>query len=258
MIKQFLIFLMVSVLLNSYAQVDLKFIEHLSANKLKMEQWTYLNAASLSDDSLSFLKSKFHLQYGDDGAFFENFDQCQTLFLADKNAVQFASQHFLALENQWSSRWFSNLPRNTNSLTGLPFAYDAAYHPNEVDFTLLPSSLQGDFLRLQKSDRKHPLLAATFSAIIPGSGKLYIGSSRSFLLTFVSLSILGLQTWESYARFGIKHPLTIINGGLFSMYYVTNIFGSFRETKTKKINRRKQFLLNASIYYSSTAPSRLY
>lgn len=256
-----LIVISLTVLFTSYfslGQINSSFVEHLSKNQLQVEQWTYLNTTQSSQDSTHYYFSKYHLQYGQDSLFLLNVKKSPTLFFNDQMAVNYANNYFLSKENKFAQRWFSEVDQNSSELSGLPLIYHSAYHPNETDINTLPINLRGDFLRLQRSDRKRPFLAATFSAIIPGTGKLYIGSPRSFIITFVSLSILGLQTWESYTNLGVKHPLTILNGGLFSLYYATNIFGSFRETKTKKKNRRKQFLINASKQYHSTSPSILY
>ena len=236
----------------SFGQINANFVVHLSENKLQIEQWTYLNKVKSTPDSTHYYFSKYHLQYGNDSLFLDNLGKSSSLFFNDAKAVEYANVYFLPKENAYSEQWFSKVNQHSNSLTGLPLIYYSAYHPNKTDIQSISKGLRGDFLRLQKIDKRSPFLAATFSSIIPGAGKLYIGSPRSFLVTFVSLSILGLQTWESYSRLGLKHPLTILNGGLFSLYYVTNIFGSFRETKMKKKNRRKQFLINATNHYHST------
>ena len=258
MINQLIALVILSITFCSFGQIDSKFVEHLSKENLKTEHWTYLNSFEGASDSTNYYISKYHLQYGQDSSFLSSLSKSGSLILSDSLAVDYANQHFLPKDNSHADQWFNSVLVKQSSLTGIPFIYYAAYNSNDVEINLISKNLRNDFLRLQRSDRKSPFLAATFSAIVPGSGKLYIGSTRSFLITFVSLSLLGLQTWESYSRLGIKHPLTIINGGLFSLYYVTNIFGSYRETKTKKNTRRKQFLLDASKQYHTTSTTRLY
>lgn len=258
MIRRIIAFTCFLFSFGAIGQVNTQFVEHLSANSLKIEHWTYLNSFQHRSDSVNYFLSKYYLQYNSDSSFLATLNNCETIFMSDPKAVHFANQHFLGLANNYSDQWFKRFSVKSSELTGIPLIHYAAYHPNLIDITTISPNLQNDFLRLQRADRKHPFLAAGMSAIIPGSGKLYIGSPRSFLITFVSLSILGLQTWESYSKLGVRHPLTLLNGGLFSLYYVTNIFGSFRETKVKKQNRRKQFLLNATNHYTLTSPSVLY
>lgn len=258
MINQLITLVVLFITFSSFGQIDSAFVEHLSREQLKIEHWTYLNSFETKNDSTNYYISKYHLQYGEDSSFLSSLSRSQSLILSDRLVVDYANHYFLPKDNSFSDQWFNTIQAKPNATTEIPFIYYSAYNSNEVDINLIPENLKRDFLRLQRADRKSPLLAATFSTIVPGTGKLYIGSARSFLITFVSLSILGLQTWESYSRFGVKHPLTIINGGLFSLYYVTNIFGSYRETKTKKNNRRKQYLIDASNHYHTTSTTRLY
>jgi len=70
-------------------------------------------------------------------------------------------------------------------------------------------------------------LAAFYSAIIPGSGKIYAGRLGDGLSSFFIVSSLGLITAENWYKAGIKNPKTIFFGSLFSVFYVGNIWGSY-------------------------------
>jgi hypothetical protein len=136
---------------------------------------------------------------------------------------------------------------------GLKKYYFFTINPSKVGLKLIPNFLKEDFVRFQKAFNKKPLVSALFSAIIPGSGKLYVGNLRSFFATFFSIAGFSAQTIESHSKKGISHPLTIINIGFLSGFYFVNLHGSYRETKQKKIILKNQFLINVSNYYCSSS-----
>lgn len=243
----FLMFVLVSFQ-GALGQIRQEFLKHLSENKLKTEYLQYLDNNRTESDSLPYYYAKYHLQFGEDSAFFRALSNCREQFMNDSLAVAYSHYYFLNKHSSVSVRWFENLHKDAFS-DGLPLVYHAAHFPDVVAADALPQQLRPNFLRLQKAQRKKPLLAGALSSLVPGSGKLYIGNYRSFLLTFVSLGVMALQTWESYRNLGIQHPLTVINGGFFSLYYAVNIFGSFREAKQKKLRVRNQFLVDATKYY---------
>lgn len=101
--------------------------------------------------------------------------------------------------------------------------------------------------------RKHksPLVAAVLSTFVPGSGKIYAGKTGQGIITFIQNMALGLQAYEAYRRDGWKSPRFLIYGGLFSFFYVGNIWGSSltvhiqKQEFNDKINQ--QILFNLQI-----------
>ena len=118
--------------------------------------------------------------------------------------------------------------------------------------------LQNDFYEYKKSLKKNPLIAASLSAIIPGLGKAYLHSYRSFAITLFTHVMYGLQLNESVKKFGLKHPLTIANIALFSVFYSSNIYGSFTETKKRKKEKLHQLLHDASDHFYINNGNSLY
>ena len=233
-----------------FAQLDLPFISHLGKSNLEREHLSYLKSLN-ETDSVSCQFAKYYLQYPDDSLFFIYFKKSSTHFLADSNAVNFASIQFT--QHSKSSFWFdtclsqkAEVPRITKQLATIQNSID---QPKGFDFNILPEKLQVDFQKYQKIAAKKPIVAMAFSALVPGLGKLYIGSKKSFVMTLFTMSFLGLQTYESYHVKGFKHPLTVINLGFFTTYYVVNLVGSYRETKLKKKEIKTQYLINATNYY---------
>ncbi|MCB0515021.1 MAG: hypothetical protein R2798_06760 [Chitinophagales bacterium] len=79
---------------------------------------------------------------------------------------------------------------------------------------------------LQQLKRKSPWVAGSLSAIVPGLGKVYAGSYKKGIGALLPISVLAIQTYEQYRKRGIKHPLTLFYGSLFSLFYIGNIWGS--------------------------------
>ncbi|MTI37952.1 hypothetical protein [Fulvivirga lutimaris] len=95
------------------------------------------------------------------------------------------------------------------------------YHYSEQEKSFI--GIRND-LKFRK--KKSPLLAGIMSTIVPGSGKIYAGKVGIGIGTMLTTTILGLQTWEGYKKDGAESARFIIFGSLFSMFYISNIWGS--------------------------------
>ena len=73
--------------------------------------------------------------------------------------------------------------------------------------------------------RDSPWVAGMMSVVIPGSGKIYAGKTGQGIITFIQNVALGVQAYEAYRRDGWKSPRFLIYGGLFSFFYVGNVWG---------------------------------
>ncbi len=80
--------------------------------------------------------------------------------------------------------------------------------------------------------RKSPVVAGTLSAIVPGSGKFYAGNRAQGLAALIRVAALGGIVYENWRNHGLTHPQTLIFGGLFSVFYVGNIWGSVLSVQT--------------------------
>lgn len=170
MIKRVLYATFYCLLLNtSLAQVNSSFIQHLSSNALKTEHWTYLQQLPKSDSSL-YYTAKFHLQYGNDSAFISTTQQCSSLFLSDTLAVDYTSHYFIDKPNPFRTIWFESiLDAKEFEVPGISYIYYSSLHPHEARMDYIPIPLQKDFLKFSDVDTKRPFLAATLSAIVPGT-----------------------------------------------------------------------------------------
>ncbi|HWY33422.1 MAG TPA: hypothetical protein VNX68_02175, partial [Nitrosopumilaceae archaeon] len=110
-----------------------------------------------------------------------------------------------------------------NSARAIHYTYLAGLDPRQADGALLPGKLFDDFSSYKKSYSKKPLVAGVLSMLVPGLGKLYIGKRKSFLNTLVINTVYGVQSYESIRKFGISNTFSLLNVGIFSVFYVANI-----------------------------------
>jgi hypothetical protein len=232
----------------SVAQIDVKFIDHLSVNNLGKEHQAYLLTLSLSD-SAYYYKARYSLKYQNDSALLSNFFNSKTLSEKDTLFLKETSVYFLSKNNSASHTWFTN-SKSAAITHGPELAYKAGLNPNPYPTEIFPPELQKSFKLYRKAYRKSPLLASALSLLLPGSGKLYAGKTKTFLLTFMLNAAYALQTAESAQKLGLKNPFTIINAGAFAVFYLSNIYGGYKAVTDLRKERKKQFLTDAANFYN--------
>lgn len=237
-------------------QLDLRFYNYLDEHNLKREQETYMNTLLnvTSSDTLSYLKARFYLEYYNDSLFFDNYTKSKILFLNDTMAFTKANIQFLRSNTEQQKNWFKTLENET-----FPFAsnqiknvYVAVQSPKSFNMNDLPLPLQNDFLKYKITSKKNAYLAGTLSAVVPGLGKFYAGRKKSFLAALFVNGIFAAQTYESVDKLGIRHPFSILSLGVFSVFYLSNIYGSYYDVAQVKEETKNQFIINASDYFNST------
>ena len=95
--------------------------------------------------------------------------------------------------------------------------------------------LQLNYTGLQKAKKKSPGIAGVMSAIIPGSGKFYVGKVGQGYTTLLISTILALQSREAYKKDGLSSTRFKIFSGIFGLVYIANIWGSVVSVKTYQI-----------------------
>jgi hypothetical protein len=243
-----------------FSQIDNAFLKHLSDNNLKIEYFYYLQNAVSSNDTLDFYYSKYHFQFGDDSSFLVHAARAKNLLKQDTSLLIHYSKHFLKKETHQSNEWFNTILdtslRLNDQLKQLHLVYNLTQYPLET--VELPLQLQKDYQLYYRASKKKPIVAGLFSAIVPGTGLLYLNKPRAFASNLAIVGGFGYQTYESSRIFGWQHPLTIINAAFFSGFYLVNVIGSYLEVKKNLRERQKQYLIHASTYYADTYPSSLY
>lgn len=77
-------------------------------------------------------------------------------------------------------------------------------------------------------------LAAAFSTVVPGLGKVYAGKYGEGISAFLITGLLGVVTWENYRNDGLTNWKTLVAGTVFTTYYIGNIWGSYFSVQMKR------------------------
>lgn len=235
------------------AQINVQFIEHLSKTNLKNEHFSYLNTLPETADSTRYFKAKYYLKYFNDTLFLKNYEMSKNLCNADSIFIKQASIIFLNSNKSSSSqKWFQTINEinSAKSCNSLQMVNKAAGNPNLFSKEDFPQDLQKSYYDYKKIFNKKPVIGALLSTLVPGLGKLYAGKARSFGTTFIINAAYAAQTIESSYKLGIKNPLSIINLGAFSVFYLSNVYGSYKAILDLKKERKKQFIIDATNFYN--------
>jgi tetratricopeptide (TPR) repeat protein len=73
---------------------------------------------------------------------------------------------------------------------------------------------------------KSAALSGICSAVIPGSGKIYLGRKMDGLYSFVFISLLGYQTYRTFEEQNINSIKGWLYGSVTGILYFGNIYGS--------------------------------
>ena len=139
------------------------------------------------------------------------------------------------------------LSRDTSNFSRVSKSFTYSYNDiNEQEKKII--QLNND---LKKIRPKSGFLAGIMSAVVPGLGKLYAGKTGQGVSSFIPVTLMGLCTFEAYKKAGVSNPRFILTAGLFSIFYIGNIWGSIlsvsvsRNEKNDEINN--QILFNLRI-----------
>lgn len=95
-------------------------------------------------------------------------------------------------------------------------------------------NLQKAYHQLMKVKRRSPFVAGLLSAVVPGLGKVYAGKPKQGIASFFPIALLGAQAFENIHKRGIKNGFSIFYTGLFSVFYIGNIWGSALSVQIKQ------------------------
>lgn len=166
---------------------------------------------------------------------------------------------FVETESAFGQEYYKLLIQTNRYNDANQFLSQKEYFKEKPDMELSVYILQKDWktaaiyrdenqLRINKSlseivdkglliKKKSPLLAGIFSAIIPGTGKVYSGRWKDGVISFLMTTSAGLVAIR-----GIKKDKSNVYpwamGTLSMVYYTGNIYGSAQTAK--KINKTKE------------------
>ncbi len=112
--------------------------------------------------------------------------------------------------------------------------------PSEIETIRSPSPLKEAYGRAVALQRKSLVLSGLYSALVPGLGKAYYGKKREAWGAFASNLLFGVQTFESYKKAGVGSFRFIFFSTGFSLFYLSNIYGSVAGLLKARRDWRKQ------------------
>lgn len=231
------------------AQIDTAFVHHLEKNNLKDDFLHYITTQRSTNDSVAILRMRYAIRYQNDSVVLAQYLKSPALFENDTVLLKKISLRVLTHPNYSVTQlWFSELlkPSPNDELLN---AFTLAENGKASSGAPLPESFSYSFERMQKANKKKPVVAATLSVLLPGAGKLYAGKTSSALITFFSCSAYALQWAESSRKLSYTHPLSLVNAAFFTAFYSANIYGSIKAVQQTKRERKQQFLYEVAQYY---------
>ena len=114
--------------------------------------------------------------------------------------------------------------------------------------------MDGFYNKLSAHKFKSPAIAGILSALVPGAGKFYAGKRKQALGSFLPIATLGVLTTESYIRGGVKSVGFISLASLFSLFYVSNVWGSVVSVKIANEDHNRYY--NNEILFNMQLPIR--
>ena len=173
-----------------------------------------------------------------------------TYFLAERydESVRFlkASQDLLRAGKY---RWKSQLLIGMNKLMQKRWE-SAIQHFDQLDLTGVPETV-GHRMSIYKGyaedggnlPSKNPLLAGFLSAVLPGSGRVYVGRPNDALLTLFLLGVLGWGTYDGFSENGVSSRKGWTLGTLGTIFYLGNTYGSVVAAHTHNRQTEAAFLM---------------
>ncbi|MEO9475215.1 MAG: hypothetical protein ABJG41_06760 [Cyclobacteriaceae bacterium] len=232
-------------------QLDYGFVKHLESISSYDEASLFLESikdnhtSAGQQDTISFYQGKFNYlnkNRFESISFFKNVGKSNLNYW---NAAKFYSAlQFGYLDNHEAGitelSLVENLSPEEQELLKLEEAGFSLLTRNYTQFYQISTSFDNEFFQftehqeelsriardLSTHKSKSPFLAGLFSAIVPGSGKYYIGQFGRGTMALMSNAIFALQAYEGYRKDGSKSPTFIVFGSIFSVFYVANIWGS--------------------------------
>ena len=87
---------------------------------------------------------------------------------------------------------------------------------------------------------KDPWKAGVLAGVLPGAGELYLNKPREAFSTFFQHALLGFQAWRGFRMKGFRDPHFYLFGGLFTVFYIGNIWGSVLQTESYERDKKKE------------------
>ena len=117
-------------------------------------------------------------------------------------------------------------------------------------------TLHGLYLDMLDYKPKSYFTAGIMSALVPGTGKMYVGKTGEGIYSLLTNLILAGITYENYRKAGPTNYKTIFFGSMFATFYIGNIYGSVAGVKRYRNEYNNE--TNYRIHYQLHNPLRTF
>ena len=105
-------------------------------------------------------------------------------------------------------------------------------YPHQFNYSL--ETMMNNYIDLQKIKNKNVLKAGVLSAVIPGAGKMYYGNWGQGFAALFTTALIAAEAYSGFKKKGVKSIHGWAYTGLFSVFYVGNIWGTVIGLKVKQ------------------------
>jgi TM2 domain-containing membrane protein YozV len=248
---------------NSLNPSQVLLLNHLDRHQLWEDKILYLNQILQNNpntDTLQLLLSEsfYHLNQNDSAV--SSLKKCNNAYLI-KHHKYFLKLGLLLQKSDTTSvlqlinallihnSKFDNDAKILRSLienkeSGFQFSKDSLLQ-------IFPFDIANHIINHQIILRKKTRTAVLLSMLAPGMGKVYLGRKKEGINMLALNIATGSMFFESLFKKGILNVYTIPSAALFSVFYLGNIYGTYKSVNKHKNDSYKELLFDLGIYYSS-------
>lgn len=106
------------------------------------------------------------------------------------------------------------------------------YYPHQFNYSI--ETLNSNYEVLAKIKNKNVWAAGMMSAVIPGAGKMYYGNWGQGFAALFTTALIAAEAYSGFKKAGVKSVHGWAYTGLFSVFYVGNIWGTVIGLKVKQ------------------------
>lgn len=210
------------------------FYRHLEVNKLLNEQHSWWLQNQDSREKMPKAYANYLLRTDKLPEFYQWVLKYPTL-LSDSCLNENASREFLLTTETSRKMWFELL--ESKGINGYSQElYQLAQEKDRLWLPAFDSRIYPAFVAMRSAQKKNLPLAISLDLLLPGAGKAYLGMPRHGLQSAFVMALFGWATFESVKRTGPKSALSYLNYTAMTTIYLSNVFGTAYQYKTRKIN----------------------
>ena len=134
--------------------------------------------------------------------------------------------------------------------------YSSGFSHSHFAYAGEEENLKKYYHNLKTHHYKSSALAGMMSAIVPGLGKIYAGRTAQGISSMLVTLTMGAMATENIIKSGWQSPQSILFSGLFTVFYIGNIYGSV--FAVKYVNNLYDQTINGHLLLDLHLPLRVF